>query len=275
MSKVKHQWQKISPDIFCISGPTERRLDPGFYRFSNSMAYGLHARKLDLKQDNLLVMPDSPCQEIVDEINSFWGSEEMYNQLGFDWKRGIILHGDPGVGKTAITRLLSQILIENHNGIVCALTPETLDVSMDILKHAKKTNPDSKFIFIIEDIDSYLRRCEETLLDILDGNQAKIAPGTIFIATTNHLHSLPPRIRNRPSRFDRVIKIEPHTAANRRVYFKTFNLNSKQITALTKHSDGMNFAQMKEMIILTQIQKKHYEDAYKQVMSFQGYEERK
>jgi cell division protease FtsH len=104
---------------------------------------------------------------------------------------------------------------------------------------------------VIEDIDSVIDHgYEDQLLTLLDGQET--VNSVAFIATTNHLESLPARIAKRPSRFDRVIEVEaPGPNVRRQFLVKRGcgELSKKELERWVRLTDGLTIAHMKELII--------------------------
>ena len=73
----------------------------------------------------------------------------------------------------------------------------------------------------------------------------------MFIATTNYPERLDKRIMDRPSRFDRIIKIDMPSAKSRETYLKIKEptLTKDELREWVMLSDGFSIAHMKEMII--------------------------
>jgi len=129
----------------------------------------------------------------------FFEKRAIYDALNITWKRGILLLGPPGNGKTeSIKALLKQSkypalyvksFTTNHG-------PE-IGVRL-IFVHARKHAP---CILVIEDLDALVTPVVRSFfLNELDGLAAN--HGILTIATTNHPERIDDAIVNRPSRFD-------------------------------------------------------------------------
>jgi len=157
-----------------------------------------------------LALAPSLKDEIVANTAGFLGRGDELATYGIPARRGVLLVGEPGTGKT----LICKILLNNSSGITCILaTGSDLLHSgyiFELYELAEDLRPSMVFI---EDIDligegrteSHYSRggALATLLSALDGVEE--CREVVTVATTNWLEILDKALRNRPSRFDRVI----------------------------------------------------------------------
>jgi ATP-dependent 26S proteasome regulatory subunit len=78
-----------------------------------------------------------------------------------------------------------------------------------------------------------------------------VSAGPLRHPTTNYPEKLDPRIRSRPRRFDRVLRIESPNMRFRDVYFgrKVPDLSAKERRHWVEISDGLSFASLAELVI--------------------------
>lgn len=209
--------------------------------------------KTSVELDELLNLPNPTFNSIIDDIKYFWNNKELFDKYKYTYKRGILLYGEPGCGKTSITAQLSEIVIK-MNGIVLSINDgRTLGNYSDAVPRIlKRIQPDVPILALIEDLDGLLRDndYETSLLNILDGlNQTK---NVVFVANTNYPENLKDRILNRPSRFDKRYYIGPPNAAVRKFYFENKitddDLSKTNIDELVEKSEGLTLAHLGEMI---------------------------
>lgn len=162
-----------------------------------------------------------------EEVFCFLKNVEKYNKEGIT-KRGIIIHGVPGTGKTTAGKILCNNLKETS---VIWVTPEILTENSfravsSIKSLYKLADYLSPCILIFEDIDLISQDRDAggdvltlgTLMNVLDGiNSIK---NSVTIATTNRLESIEKALRNRPGRFDRIVEVPPLTEELRLKMFK-------------------------------------------------------
>ena len=142
---------------------------------------------------------------------------ELFERLGIEPPKGVLLYGPPGCGKTLLARAVAN---ESGAHFISISGPEVTSKwygesekrIRDIFEDAEKNAPS---IIFIDEIDAIAPKREEVtgeverrmvsqLLTCMDG--LKRRGKVIVIAATNRPHSLDPALR-RPGRFDREIEI--------------------------------------------------------------------
>lgn len=190
------------------------RLEAGQYTIVSTQDKGIVFNKKNVNLDSFIALPDSSTTTILSEIETFWNKESVYRQFGFLWKRGVLLYGPPGSGKTTTVQLLSKMIVDRDGISVYIDNPKIGAYGLDLLRRIEPKRP---VIVILEDIDAICSRYEEAdLLSLLDGELQ--IDNVVFVATTNYPQKLDPRIINRPSRFDIVRKIPMPSAEARKVF---------------------------------------------------------
>jgi hypothetical protein len=236
------------------------RLPAGVYGVGVSQRLGPYLDLVSVVKDDLVMLPDMGADEILGEIKMFLDKEAHYRSRGMVHKRGILMHGVPGSGKTSTSELLIELFIQQVGGIVFALQdPAAIAVGIGLVRALEPTRP---VMVVLEDIDGMLRGgAEEHLLNLLDGKQQ--FDRVIYVATTNHLAQLPERIANRPSRFDLVINIGVATAAARLRFLeiKEPDMSPERRLEFVAVSEGYSIAHLKELLLLTEVYEKPLDEA--------------
>lgn len=185
---------------------------------------------------------------LTESILGFFSQKDWYEELGLLWKRGVILHGPPGNGKTQTIRGLikranvSTIYVRSLWGY--RMRPETS--LKTIYQRAREIAP---CIVVMEDIDSLITDgLRSHFLNELDGIRS--LSGVMTLATTNHLEKLDVAIRNRPNRFDVKVEFANPDAEMRAAYLgeplSLTKLDSEFATEVIRRTDGMSFAGLQE-----------------------------
>jgi SpoVK/Ycf46/Vps4 family AAA+-type ATPase len=245
--KTERVWAKHD-DVFWEGTTTTKTIPSGIYNIIALPNVGPALHFKNQSTDELIVPDDDIIPEIIIEFNKFWASKVEFDKRGLVFKRGFMLHGPPGSGKTSLLALLNQILIREYKGII--LDIENPQLATEGLRLVRKIEPDRPIILLLEDIDSLVEHYgEDQYLSLLDGEDQ--VPNIVSIATTNYPERLDPRFVNRPSRFDKVIFLDYPNTSTRRQYLKHKepNFTDSELDEWTNISKGFTIAHLKEMIV--------------------------
>jgi SpoVK/Ycf46/Vps4 family AAA+-type ATPase len=227
---------------------------------------GTHTlKKQPFKTDELYHLPSPEITDILQDIENFWNRADKYKQYNFVHKRGILMYGDPGCGKSGIIQLISQKLIERDGIVINVKDEDDVEKFTSFIGTFRKVEPNRPLVVLLEDIDSIAgenRYQTARLLNILDG--VKQIEGVVYIATTNYPEKLQERITNRPSRFDRRYKVETPNEEIRRAYIQ-HKLNEEDIKGIdidewVKRTDGMSLSHLKEVVISVIVMGRTFEE---------------
>ncbi len=238
------QWTMTQDGSYLASGGTYASLPSKLYSCLFS-PQGVTFSPVDIAVDELISFSEGAAHEISNEIKGFWTKTENFAKHKLLHKRGYLLHGRPGCGKTSV---LHQVIAVTLDAGGLALTGSLGPMSAALVT-LRKVEPNRPVICIHEDIDNYVQdsRYETELLSMLDGeNQVN---HVIHLATTNYIDQLSPRIKNRPRRFDRVVEIELPNERTRFGYFtqKLF-LDPEEAHTWVQDTHGFSFAGLTELI---------------------------
>jgi len=237
-----------SHDTFWGATQTYDELPPGLYRCDTAPQIGPILIRQSVSTDNLLELPDDATSSIISEFAAFWELESEFRARGFMHKRGFLLWGPPGSGKTSCVQLLVKKLIQDVGGVVLFI--DNPECGAQCLSMARKIEPKRPMIAIMEDIDALINRHgENEYLALLDG-EAQV-DNIVFLATTNYPERLDKRFVDRPSRFDTIRYVGMPTADARRVYFqaKEPSIDEGELAAWVEATEGLSVAHLKELII--------------------------
>lgn len=222
-------------------------LPPSQYLIRHCESRGFYFERKEVHTDGLISLPDAATEQVVAGIEHFWTRRESFAEFGFLWKRGVMLWGPPGSGKTSCVQQLSQMFVA-RGGISVYMNTPGYDAMG--LKTLRQIEPDRPILVMIEDIDAIVKRHGEAeLLALLDGELQ--IDNVVYVATTNYPELLDKRIVCRPSRFDEVIYIGMPSAASRAVYLQTKNprLSEFELKRWVEATNDFSVAQLKEVIV--------------------------
>lgn len=202
-----------------------------------------------------LVLEGGLKDEIVEDLTTFFNSKETYERYGIAWKRGILLLGPPGNGKTHAVK--SCI---NHFKRPCIYAKSfSAQYSSDqdnierIFDRARELAP---CFLVFEDLDSLLNDGNRAFfLNEMDGFASN--SGILTIATTNHPDRLDPAILERPSRFDRKYAFDLPGPDGRREFINRFavrldsdlRLSEEGEARVSEATDGYSYAYLRELYL--------------------------
>ena len=152
-----------------------------------------------------LVYSDNLISKIVSDAKKFLESEAWYADMGIPWRRGYLLHGPPGNGKSSLITAVAGVLGKS----ICVMNLSSLSLTDDSLTNLLGDAPDGSLI-LLEDVDAVFNQRNKAsgnesklsfngLLNALDGVTAQ--QGRLVFMTTNHLEKLDPALV-RPGRAD-------------------------------------------------------------------------
>ena len=159
------------------------------------------------------------ARSLVAEARRWRESEAWYRARGLPWRRGWLLHGPPGTGKTALVRAVAEDLD------LPVYVFDLASLKNDELRQAwAEMLAETPCLALLEDVDAVFTGRENTavkeggltfdcLLNCLDGVQR--ADGLLVAVTTNHPEKLDPALgvasedetASRPGRIDRVVEM--------------------------------------------------------------------
>lgn len=254
----RNQWSIVSSGKYLASSLTIKTLRSGVYTFRDS-SIGILICENPLNTDELISFPDSVSDNIEKEVDIFWNMGEPFKKYGFLHRRGYLLYGPAGSGKSCLVQRIIKNVI-NRKGIVfiCSGSPR---IASDGLKIFREVEPDRGIVCVFEDIDAIVSNWGESdVLMLLDGENQ--VDKVINIATTNYPERLDKRIVARPRRFDRVIKIDMPNEKIRMVYFKNkLGVNGEDLDKWVERTKGFSFASLCELVISVKCLGNNFEES--------------
>lgn len=237
---------------------TIKQLPPGVYSvcFINDMFTYMPEKVIT---DSLIKFPDSRSEMLLNEITNFWKLKDEFkngNALskgGFLHKRGYLLFGPPGSGKTCLIKFVINDIVERGGVVLLGNThPSNIVRGLKLLRTIEEDKP---IVVLFEDFDALLENFDESeYLSILDGENS--VDNVLFLATTNYPSKLDPRLYNRPGRFSDVVKIGMPTSAVRKLYLETYLKDPGDIDYIVEKTEGFSLDHLKALILGVYFEKK-------------------
>lgn len=232
------------------------KLPSGVYKIRDDHM-GIYAEPHKFEKTNTILFNNSKQEEIYNEIFDFWSLSDKYENLKEPHKRGYLLYGPQGCGKTYLINNIINKFIKEYDGVVFMFTPWLFR----FIENFYKIEEGRKHIIVIEDLDFWLYRHENRVLDLLDGSVA--LNNSIVLGTTNFIEELPQRIKNRPSRFDRKIKMGFPAKNVRKQYLKIKypELDKEKTKKWVDATEDFTIAHLKELIVSVKLYDKTFEES--------------
>ena len=210
-------------------------------------------RKYDFDE---IILPENIKQVIKEQVIDFFDKEDLFLKHDIPFKRGLILHGNPGNGKTLLCKILASNLNCNFIWVPSADVAFSYDIS-NIYMLARMIRP---CIVLMEDIDLLGFEGRESrasreilgeLLNQMDGFHSN--SGLITIGTTNNCESLDKAISNRPGRFDIKLPFNDPDFEMRKKLIKKFTEKMEiakdvDLEDIIKRADKLSCSGVKELI---------------------------
>ena len=261
------QWSVMGDGSYIAAPKAEKQLPAGLYEFEwNNRANEWCVMRQAINTDELYELPTVEIGEILSDIKSFWKKAELYKSYKLMHKRGILLYGDPGCGKSGILQLCMMHIINELSGVVINIKNEdSIKAYVEMVPKLRQIEPNRPLVVIIEDIDSVAgdsNYSTSVLLNILDG--IKQIENVVYIATTNYPEKLEERITNRPSRFDRRYYVSPPSREVRKSYLENKIGDNKidiNIEKWLDDTEDLSMSHLKELFISVILLDNKYENA--------------
>jgi len=203
--------------------------DPKTQVFYNRDAWWETESRQTRRELSSVILPESIKSDIVNDLSLFIKEEDWYKNKGIPYRRGYLLYGAPGNGKTSLIKALAA----EFGFSVCALTLSDLSTGKSGSLRQLLAEMPKRSILLLEDIDcAFAKRNKKdtmatfsTVLNALDGVGS--SEGRIMFMTTNHIEKLDSALI-RPGRVDKKYLIPYATKEQAEELCKRFYSNVKK-----------------------------------------------
>ncbi|CAO2165700.1 unnamed protein product [Urochloa humidicola] len=168
-----------------------------------------------------LAMDAALRRDVVGDLDAFLGRREYYERTGRAWKRGYLIHGPPGTGKSSLVAAISNHLHFDVYDLDLGAVRSNTELRKLLIRMKNRS------ILLVEDVDCALAAAPRRgadhggfdgtipaskhhkvtlsgLLNMVDGLWSSSGHERILIFTTNHMDRLDPALL-RPGRMDKHI----------------------------------------------------------------------
>jgi ATP-dependent 26S proteasome regulatory subunit len=235
---------------------------PGIYSMYKTMA-GIKLEKTEFTKDDVLKDFVS-TKDVTDKIDKFFAAIPKYEMYGVFAKRGGLLFGPAGTGKTTIIAETCRKYDADGETFILLWHTDKIEAGdvKDFIKHLQYEGV-KKMILVAEDIggveiDQARIRSESALLSLLDNQESTFKVPVYIAATTNYPENFMGNLTNRPNRFDDKIRVGyPKGAARQQLlkfYDKEHFVDDAALTLIaSKKCDEFSPAHLREVIIRSAI----------------------
>lgn len=213
----------------------------------------LRFRERPIMTPEELILPPTTFDDLRRQVVGVARNSGRLRAAGQHLKRGILLYGPPGVGKTHSVRYLISELIGTT---VVELTGETLHGIREACSVARTLQP---AMIVVEDVDLIAEERSHyggetpllfTLLNEMDGLDEDA--DVVFLLTTNRADLLEPALASRPGRVDQAVQIElPDRESRRRLvdlYRGRLDIDLSRLDIVLDRTDGITASFLKELL---------------------------
>ncbi len=200
-----------------------------------------------------LILPEHTFDDVRRQVIGVARNRDRLRDAGQHLKRGLLLYGPPGVGKTHTVRYL---IGELTGTTVVELTGDTLHLVKQACSIARTLQP---AMIVIEDVDLIAEQRDHyhgetpllfTLLNEMDGLDEDA--DVVFLLTTNRADLLEPALASRPGRVDQAVHIDLPDAESRRrlveLYRGSLDLDLSRLDDVIARTEGVTASFLKELL---------------------------
>ncbi|WP_238942666.1 ATP-binding protein [Planococcus beigongshangi] len=193
-----------------------------------------------------VMLEEAVKKDIFRSIDEFFKEGgQFFRNYGIPYKRGILLYGSPGNGKTTLVKSITGST--EAPVVYWQITEYTNSATIqEVFSIVSRLAP---AILVIEDIDSMPDYTRSVFLNTLDGTQAR--EGLFVIGTTNYPEKIDPALINRAGRFDRAYEIPSPSRKLRKAYLQKLDIkqifSEAELSDMASRTKGLSISQLNEL----------------------------
>ncbi len=241
-----------------------QHLPPGAYTIDTNRD-GFVINKCNVNTDQLYKFNNNISNKVLEEIKDFWSKAELYKKHNFVHKRGLLLQGPPGCGKTSIINILIGEIVKLKGLVFFVKTLKNFSTLTEALSTVVRIiEKDTPIITIIEDVDQMIEAngSDSPFLNFLDGSNS--IDHHLVILTSNNTNSLSSALI-RPSRVDMLVSLDNPNSDIRREYLKEKGFPEDLLEECIQKTNNFSFAKLKEIFVGVVILNKTIDDVIEQL----------
>jgi hypothetical protein len=200
-----------------------------------------------------LILPAEVLQAVQRQVVEVARHKQRLLAAGQHLKRGLLLYGPPGVGKTHTVRYLTSSLVDTT---VIQLTGDALHLISQACSIARALAPS---MLIVEDVDLIAddrgmypgqHPMLFQLLNEMDGLAEEA--DVVFVLTTNRADLLEPALAARPGRVDQAVELALPDTVGRRALFELYRrglaVDTARLDEIIARTEGVTASFLKELL---------------------------
>jgi len=136
--------------VFFPAEETVKELPPGIYSAATTMSGQVFFIKQNIISDDLVELPDDNSTKVLNHIAEFRKLKPSFEKLGYIYKRGILLYGPQGSGKTVTVIKTIRNFVESGGIAILGNYPREDSAALAVIRDFEPNKP---IVLIYEDID--------------------------------------------------------------------------------------------------------------------------